>query len=838
MASSKNNNNSMATPLDRLCFQVKDILRNYGKQQTAEGTMTAEVITDHLMFMKFFEAYSKDLHGDRSLKIYDKMVEKDPSIASMTLKSFMAPYIEQKRNGKKAFSEEEIGNLVLNEHLLHQVLKTTHPTSEIFDHTQSLYERLQHDECVLRILEAIYLSEVKLDDVGDIHEYFIQDEAKSKSKMYGQFFTPNEICMKAMELVQPKLKPDGSIPDCLDPAAGSFKFMRNLAKHLSETSGKAYEDILLNHCFGCEIEKKAYRSLQFNIVMETGDLSENVYHANSLKYLMYGKDANDKRMEEVRDYDTEKRYDYIFANPPFGCKTELEMIQRNADDKVDKKTKAIGNYKMKTKNSDGMFLQLIIHLLKDGGEACIVMCGSIFNKDWINLRKHWIGTCVIKSITVCPKDSFKNTSIESYLIHFKKGGRTDRVEYHHFTDGYIGERSEFDETFDLSVPRSSIVAEPSHSTSYSIAELCEINELKADRKKYQQYKYIEISSIDENGLAQPTVVNKDELPSRAQLGVKVGDILFGSVRPNLKRHLYVDTEMFADNLIVSTGFFVLTSKQGVDGYFLYNLLFGQEFTDECMQYASKKAMYPSVNKEDLGKITIRVPSYELQVSSSQKLKTLDHNISITKQKIEADKEYMKILLETETMGCEKVRLGDVCNMSVGFTPSTKDPTNYTDGEHVWITIADLTANGDQKFISQSKQKISDIALKPSKKAKKGSVLVSFKLSVGKTAICTTDVYHNEAIASLTSKSADRLHQEYVYYAMLLGNLERDSQINIYGANIFNQESLKNVTISVPDKCKQQMLVNKLSGIQSNIQDHHLHILELQSLKQEVMKKQL
>lgn len=665
MASNKNNNNSMATPLDRLCFQVKDILRNYGKQQTAEGTMTAEVITDHLMFIKFFESYSKELHGDRSLKVYDKLIEKEPSIASMTLNSFMAPYIEHKRNSKKVFTEEEIGNLVLNEHLLHQVLKTTHPTSEIFDHTQSLYERLQHDECVLKILEAIYLSDVKLDDVGDIHEYFIQDEAKSKSKMYGQFFTPNEICMKAMELVQPKLKPDGSIPDCLDPAAGSFKFMRNLAKHLSETSGKPYEDILLNHCYGCEIEKKAYRSLQFNIVMETGDISENVYHANSLKYLMYGKDVNDKRMEEVRDYDTTKRYDYIFANPPFGCKTELEMIQRNADDKVDKKTKAIGNFKMKTKNSDGMFLQLIIHLLKDSGEACIVMCGSIFNKDWVALRKYWMETCEIISITVCPKDSFKNTSIESYLIHFKKGGRTDRVEYHHFTDGYIGERSEFDEMYDLSVPRSSIVTEASHSTSYSIADLCEINELKADRKKYEQYKYIEISSIDENGLAQPTTVNKNDLPSRAQLGVKVGDILFGSVRPNLKRHVYVDKEMFADNLIVSTGFFVLTPKHGVDGYFLYNTLLGQDFTSECMVYASKKAMYPSVNREDLSKICVSLPSYELQVCASHKLKTLDHNINITKQKIEADKEYMKILLETETMGCEKVRLGDVCDVKSG-----------------------------------------------------------------------------------------------------------------------------------------------------------------------------
>lgn len=444
------------TPLDRLCFQIKDILRNYGKQQTSEGTMTAEVIMDYLMFIKFFEEHSKELHGERTLKVYDKMIQQDPTIASMTLKSFMAPYIEQKRNGKKKFSDDEVSNLVQNEYHLHQVLKTMHPASTIFDHTLSLYERLQHDECVRQILEVIYLSEVKLDDVGDIHEYFIQDEAKTKSKMYGQFFTPDEICRKAMEIVQPKLKPDGSIPDCLDPAAGSFKFMRNLAKHLAETSGIPYDNILLNHCYGCEIETKAYRSLQFNIVMETGDISENVYCANSLKYLMYGKLPNDNTMKDLPMYDTDKRFDYIFANPPFGCKTELEMIQRDANDKVNKKTRAIGNYHMKTTKTDGMFLQLIICRLKDEGEACIVMCGSIFNKDWVKVRKFWMETCEIKSITVCPKDTFKNTTIETYLIHFKKGGRTERVKYYHFQNGYIGERTEFDETYDLSVPKQAM----------------------------------------------------------------------------------------------------------------------------------------------------------------------------------------------------------------------------------------------------------------------------------------------------------------------------------------------------------------------------------------------
>jgi tRNA1(Val) A37 N6-methylase TrmN6 len=655
MASSKNNNNSMATPLDRLCFQVKDILRNYGKQQTAEGTMTAEVVMDYLLFIKFFEEHSDELHGNRCLKVYDRMVQHDQHIARHTLSWFMVPYLAQKRKVKRDPSQEEISNLVLNEHQLHQVLKTTHPTSEIFDHTLSLYDRLQHDECVLRILEAIYLSDVKLDDVGDIHEYFIQDEAKSKSKMYGQFFTPNEICMKAMELVQPKLKADGSIPDCLDPAAGSFKFMRNLAKHLSETSSKDYEDILLNHCYGCEIEKKAYRSLQFNIVMETGDISENVYHANSLKYLMYGKDVNDKRMEEVRVYDIEKRYDYIFANPPFGCKTELEMIQRNVDDKVDKKTKAIGNFKMKTKNSDGMFLQLIIHLLKDGGEACIVMCGSIFNKDWIQLRKHWMETCEIKSITVCPKDSFKNTSIESYLIHFKKGGRTEIVEYQHFTDGYIGERNEFDETYDLSVPKQRCGNNVSTTHPIlTIGDVCEIETgdyiTKADAVK--NIAGYDIYGGGDKGSYKSPSFNRENRLVIAKDGVSANCIRFIQGKFHLNHHGWT-----------------LKCNGVIDEKFLYYQLKASE--DRVFGLAEGTAQ-KGITMNAFKKLSIVVPPTSIQMQMVDKLNALDHNISITKQKIEADKEYMKILLETETMGCEKVRLGDVCDIKPGKNITKKD----------------------------------------------------------------------------------------------------------------------------------------------------------------------
>ena len=83
---------------------------------------------------------------------------------------------------------------------------------------------------------------------------------------------------------------------------------------------------------------------------------------------------------------------------------------------------------------------------------------------------------------------------------------------------------------------------------------------------------------------------------------------------------------------------------------------------------------------------------------------------------------------------------------VGFTPSTKVSEYYDNGTHDWVTIGDM----DGKLIDNSKLKISDKAIKDIGKeiTPKGSLLYSFKLSVGKVAFAAKDLYTNEAIFSI------------------------------------------------------------------------------------------
>jgi restriction endonuclease S subunit len=81
-----------------------------------------------------------------------------------------------------------------------------------------------------------------------------------------------------------------------------------------------------------------------------------------------------------------------------------------------------------------------------------------------------------------------------------------------------------------------------------------------------------------------------------------------TVRPNLKAFGYIDFD--ADSYVASTGFAILTPKN-ITGKYLYHLLF-QDYIEKQFLDFMGKGMYPSVNKNDIERLNIPVPSSEEQ----------------------------------------------------------------------------------------------------------------------------------------------------------------------------------------------------------------------------------
>ena len=145
----------------------------------------------------------------------------------------------------------------------------------------------------------------------------------------------------------------------------------------------------------------------------------------------------------------------------------------------------------------------------------------------------------------------------------------------------------------------------------------------------------------------------------------------------------------------------------------------------------------------------------------------------------------------------------LCNFQVGWTPPTGIDANFI-GDNLWANISDLKG----KYIEHTAKQISDTAADAASMSisPKGSLLYSFKLSVGAVSFAAKDMYTNEAIASFLETS--KLPLSYLYYALPKFVIENAST-NIYGARILNQELINNAFLLEPAFEEAEKIANFL-----------------------------
>jgi len=162
------------------------------------------------------------------------------------------------------------------------------------------------------------------------------------------------------------------------------------------------------------------------------------------------------------------------------------------------------------------------------------------------------------------------------------------------------------------------------------------------------------------------------------------------------------------------------------------------------------------------------------------------------------------------------KLGDLCEIELGKTPYRGNMKFWDRGKqtkNVWLSIADLLhAYGN--VVSDSKEYISDKGVELSKIVKKGTLLASFKLTLGRLAFAGKDLYTNEAIAALTIKNEKEISKNYLYYFLTFfdwyGEVKGD--IKIKGKTL-NKAKLKDIKILYPESLpEQRRIVEKLDKV--------------------------
>ena len=106
-----------------------------------------------------------------------------------------------------------------------------------------------------------------------------------------------------------------------------------------------------------------------------------------------------------------------------------------------------------------------------------------------------------------------------------------------------------------------------------------------------------------------------------------------------------------------------------------------------------------------------------------------------------------------------VKLGEVCSISIGKTPARKELRYWGEGLP-WLSIKDMNQGS---LILKTAESISQIALDELKITpySVGTVLFSFKLSIGKVGITAVPLFTNEAIAAIEPKEQESLNKYYL-----------------------------------------------------------------------------
>jgi Restriction endonuclease S subunits len=181
---------------------------------------------------------------------------------------------------------------------------------------------------------------------------------------------------------------------------------------------------------------------------------------------------------------------------------------------------------------------------------------------------------------------------------------------------------------------------------------------------------------------------------------------------------------------------------------------------------------------------------------------------------------------------EVVRLGDIVNFKIGRTPPRKNKDYWTNGKYYWVSISDMK----NPYINNTSEMVSEKAHKEIFKEKltpAGTLLMSFKLTIGRTAILSVDSYHNEAIISIYPKENKVLKEFLFYYlpAVDYSNLQ-DKAIK---GNTLNTSKLIKIPIPLPPLEEQKAIADILSTIQNAIEKTEKVINATKQLKKSMMK---
>jgi type I restriction-modification system DNA methylase subunit len=651
---------------------------------------------------------------------------------------------------------------------------------------------------------------IEMNMFSDAYEEWKTSSDGNSNKLSDQHFTPFPVQEYIINNLEPN-ETDIFYEPCGGGGGFAIKFKQYLRKNNMDTT------IFDNTCAINEINPEIHRLLFANMLINKiplNDLSGN---------------------EKIRDNDSlDPDFCYqikgtktkIATNPPFSLRDSLDYSEYYFPLKGTK-NKCI-------KNGTAMFIIHCIQSLTENGKCGIVISRDILvngddkKNSWEKkFRKYIFEKVNIYKIVLLPTGIFPFTNFATAILFFNRGCGTSNTSIINgeFTD--IGSKTglqEGEEIYNLPIKelqekeynlssflKEEILVEKNNEEMIILGDIIEYvkYESKKDEYKIENGKYPFYNSTILEHLYCNEYTNDEKC------------LIINKVNGSGKYKIFYNASKFS----ATSGVIIFKSKQNyLLKYIYYYLVFDKVNVESKYAGGDKKSLSKSnfetilipniplthqqeivefldlqFNKYDISKLNKQIPLFKYLLKKEYQMATeLLHLVfrqMATEEEIENINKDIKAIfnLRVYNLECEYKNLGDIIKFNIGGTPSRTE-NKYFNGDNLWASISDLHNN----IIYDTKEKITKEGIENSsvKIIEKGSVLMSFMLTIGKMGIAGSNMYCNQAI--MFFKHENEITNKYLYYWLLFNNNEisKLTKGNI-GIGGLNKTTLSKILIKIP-----------------------------------------
>lgn len=743
------------TPEDKIVNRFEEILRhnNVSDKENAFNRLIALFICKLVDEIKKQDYEEVEFQYKQGVDTYESLQDRLQRLHTQGMEEFMkekifyvaADYAErlfqQYTGSQRKKAIEDLNNTI-------RILKFYSNNDFAFKdvHNEELF--FQNGKILVEIVELfqpyriVYPSKHQF--LGDLFEQLLNKGFKQNE---GQFFTPTPITHFIWDsLPLSTYISEHGLPNVIDYACGAGHFLTEAIEAINNVRKNKENSWVEKHIYGVEKDYRLARVSKISLFMN-GAGGANIIFGDGLE------NYNEKGVYTGQ-------FDILVANPPYsvsGFKQHLKL--RN------NKYRIYDIMSNDGKEIETLFVERIAQLLRPQGIAAVILPSSILSNSsstYIAAREELLKNFHIRAIVSFGSKTFGATGTNTVTLFLERYNEPPRIaelvndsvdaimqgkNIKNFTDKQILsdylQMNNVEDFVYLSFLRREIDWETLRSNSYfKVYTDAFANMTIPLPKKYTQGEKEHL--MMENFLNYALSIERDKL------------YYFALVHEQQTLVVTAPSDNKAQKDFLGYDW---SNRKGAEGIII-NVPGGKLYNPQ--DRFARGTIASAIRNSFIGDGCVtNLPN---EVEKFTKTYWLKEMLDFSKSDFDKN---IKLNAETKNRLSSKyslVPLGGhdgVCDILIGGTPSRKVLEYYKNGTNLWVSISEMKG----QVINDTKEKITDEGVKKSnvKLIPAGTTLLSFKLSIGKTAIAGRDLYTNEAIAGLIPKDTNKIDNKFLFY---------------------------------------------------------------------------